>query len=524
VLTVGATLAGGTGAALASHDDPAHPDDPLWENQWGPQQIRVEPAWDRTAGGGTVTAIVDSGIDLDHPDLSSKVTPGNTFLECGASGCGNGDWQSGPGGTTPGEPHGTHVAGIAGAATANGTGIGSVAPDTTLLAIRVLDETGTGTFEDIALGVRYAADNGADVINLSLGAPTLLGESSEANEAIQYALSKGVTVVAAAGNSFVVPLCEEPAFQPEVVCVGATSSHEVKASYSNLPNNPDTMGVSAPGGELSTIAVCYEGIVSTMPPGEGQTDCDYPSEADYGENVGTSMAAPHVAGVAALLVAQGCSREQIHELLQETSRQGGTETRGEYTPVYGWGIVDADAATAAAVEKCAGGQTSGTGPTQAGTGAASVRRSCAFERSRATSRRVGLARIGSPFVDFDSRHLDVQRQGRVVQYCVGAGRGRFFVGSNRRGRIDFVASTAAGHGSKRLRPERSLARARVAGVRRLRGSVAGVFIGNQTRGGRFIYGVQDGRVTFVGTVSRRQAAQPHGVAARLGRLGLAPPR
>src|SRR5918997_6918283 len=105
VLTALAALVSGAGGALASHEDPAHPNDPLWEeHQWGPKQVRVEPAWDRTTGAGTLTAIVDSGIDLEHEDLSAKTVPGNTFLDCPQpdEGCGDGDWQSGPGteGTT----------------------------------------------------------------------------------------------------------------------------------------------------------------------------------------------------------------------------------------------------------------------------------------------------------------------------------------------------------------------------------------------------------------------------------------
>src|ERR671914_767620 len=119
VLAALAAFAAGAGGALASHE---------------------EPAWDHTTGAGTLTAIVDSGIDLEHEDLSAKVVPGNTFLDCPQpdEGCGDGGWQSGPGteGTTEGDPHGTHVAGIAGAITHNATGIAGVAPGTSLLAVR----------------------------------------------------------------------------------------------------------------------------------------------------------------------------------------------------------------------------------------------------------------------------------------------------------------------------------------------------------------------------------------------------
>src|SRR5687768_9070321 len=107
------------------------PNDPLYVLQWGPQQVHAQEAWDISTGTGAVIAIVESGIDLDHPELVGNVLPGNTFVDCGDSGCGNGDWAGG-------EPHGTHVAGIAAAVTNNGVGIAGVAPDADLLAVRAL--------------------------------------------------------------------------------------------------------------------------------------------------------------------------------------------------------------------------------------------------------------------------------------------------------------------------------------------------------------------------------------------------
>ena len=347
VLAAGAT-AGAARAATA-------PEDPLHRYQWGPRQVRAEQAWRRTRGSGAVIAIVDSGVDLDHPDLALNAVPGNTFLGCGDAGCGDGDWESGPPDKADGHPHGTHVAGIAAAVTNNGVGIAGVAPEAKLLAVRVMDGQGRGSFDDVARGIRWSVDHGADVVNLSLGAVpgaqafVITGLLTEVRDAIAYANARGVTVVAAAGNE-AAPLCDEPGFDPGALCVTATDRRELRAWYSNQPLKPDLDAVAAPGG-AGLFVRCYEGILSTVPPGEGQGYCGYPATREYDEYDGTSMAAPHAAGVAGLLAAQGCDRDRIMELLRATSRQP-TGERGVFTPLYGWGIVDARAATRRAAKAC----------------------------------------------------------------------------------------------------------------------------------------------------------------------------
>jgi subtilisin family serine protease len=329
----------------------AAPNDPLYADQWGPQQVHAEQAWASSTGAGVVIGIVDSGVDFDHPDLAGKLLQGATFLDCGATSCGNGDWESGPAERRDlASGHGTHVAGIAAATTGNGAGIAGIAPDARILPVKALDDDG-GSFEDIAAGIRYAVDHGARVVNLSLGALpgvqalTITGLMSDVQDAIAYARSQGAVVVAAAGNEFVAPLCDTPGFDAGALCVVSTDSREARSAFSNFAINQELDAVAAPGG--SSAPICGEDVVSTVPLGTGTaTACGY--GGDYDEMAGTSMATPHVAGVAALLSAQGRTDENVMAALESTARNPVTAQRGVFDPVYGYGIVDAEAAVASA--------------------------------------------------------------------------------------------------------------------------------------------------------------------------------
>jgi subtilisin family serine protease len=348
LLTLLATLAMTIALVPAATAATTAPNDEHFDLQWGLDQINAVDAWATSTGEGQTIAIVDSGIDLSHPDLASKIVGGATFVGCAddANGCGNGDWRSDGG---DGDPHGTHVAGIAAAVTDNGIGIAGAAPDADLLAVKVLDENGSGTFEEVAAGIRWAADNGADVINLSLGglpgfqAFEITGIISDAYEAIDYAARRGVVVVAAAGND-AFPLCASPSWNGNALCVTATDPFEQKAWYSNFLTDEELNIVAAPGGAGTFF--CGDDVISTVPEGEegfcGQSTPGY----DY--YAGTSMAAPHVAGVAALLTAQGLGVDEVYDVLRSTARTPLLGTRGVYTPTHGWGIVDAAAAVAAA--------------------------------------------------------------------------------------------------------------------------------------------------------------------------------
>ncbi len=341
---VGATAVAAV-AAFTATPASAATNDPLYAKQYGPQQVRAEQAWATSTGAGTTIAVVDTGVDLSHADLSSKLVSGATFIGCNPS-CGNGNWKGPDGQGQAADNHGTHVAGIAAAATNNGVGIAGVAPGAQIMPVKVLED-GSGAFEDIANGVRFAANNGADVINLSLGGLqgtqvlALTGLESALQDAIIYAKSKGVAVIAAAGNDGV-PLCNSPGFDEGALCVVATDKRELRAAYSSGPIRPDLNAVAAPGGSL--VPVCGEDIVSTVPAGTSSSGatCGYGNA--YDEFAGTSMATPHVAGVAALLAAQGRSVDAIYGALTSTARTPGDAVRGVFTPVYGYGIVDAQAA------------------------------------------------------------------------------------------------------------------------------------------------------------------------------------
>ena len=321
--------------------------DPLRPQQWGLDQVHAEQAWSASTGAGTVVAVVDSGVDLNHPDLQGQLVPGITTVGCGPQRqtCGNGSWVGMDGEAQEADTHGTHVSGIVAAATGNGTGIAGVAPDAKIMPIKSLED-GSGSFEEIAAGIRYAANNGADVINLSLGAIpgaqalTITGLDSAVTDAIAHATSRGVLVVAAAGNeSF--PVCDTPSFEPGALCVTSTDRNELPSWFSNGAIKPDLMAVAAPGG--AGLLNCSDDIVSTVPTGTGSARCGH---ANYDYYAGTSMATPQVAGVAALLYAQGRHRAGVLDALISTARTPGSLARGVYTTSYGYGIVDARAAVA----------------------------------------------------------------------------------------------------------------------------------------------------------------------------------
>jgi subtilisin family serine protease len=316
--------------------------DPYRSRQWGLDRIQADSAWAVADGTGTLVAVVDTGVDLGHPDLAAKIVvyPDADFIEpdgtCTGSRTNRTCVQDG---AQDANGHGTHVAGIAAALTNNGIGVAGTAPGARILPVRVLDANGEGSADQIAAGIRYAADKEADVINLSLGFLTgvdqvakILGQLDPVYAAVDYAWEKGAVITIAAGNdSF--PLCAEPSAHPRAVCVGASDQNDLRTFYSNSDATLSSTYLVAPGG--AGLLFCSGDVYSTYLR-SAATTCG--PEPGYEALAGTSMATPFVSGVAALLAGRGLSNAQIVDRLKTTSEDLGLPGRDA---LYGYGRVSA---------------------------------------------------------------------------------------------------------------------------------------------------------------------------------------
>ncbi len=288
------------------------PNDPKYGEQWHMTRAGGERAWEYACGQGVTVAVVDTGIACYDQDGFTKGTdlqgttcvPGYNFVgknEIAA------DDQS----------HGTHVAGTIAQTTNNGIGVAGLAHCAKLMPVKVLSAKGWGTMADVAEGIRWAADHGAQVINLSLGSSQ---KSSVVEKAVNHALKKGVVVVAAAGNSG--RSVGYPAGYPGVIAVSATDKNDNIAWFSS--RGPE-VAIGAPGVGVTQQTICEN----------GKNKCE-----TWGVFNGTSMASPHVAGAAALLVGQGITDpDAVRAQLQATA------TPKEDKNLFGAGILDAGAAT-----------------------------------------------------------------------------------------------------------------------------------------------------------------------------------
>ena len=296
------------------------------EQQWGLAQIGAAEAWQATRAERVVVAVVDTGVDLTHPDLAPRLHRDGDGRVVGRDEVAGGDHPQDENG------HGTLVAGVAAAdadAGVHGEGIAGVAPRARIMPVRVLDGGGRGSLHDLDAGIRWAVDNGADVINLSLeSAVPLPGDvlATGPDDAVDYAWERGVPVVAAAGNSGT-PFTDYDPSTP-VLLVGASDRQDRRAAFSDTGRSDMVL---APGVEV---------ISSACDP------CGEDAEPRYATASGTSMAAPHAAGALALLLATGLDHEQAVARLRDTA----VEVEGGMVGVSsGHGRIDAAAAVATTV-------------------------------------------------------------------------------------------------------------------------------------------------------------------------------
>ncbi|MFC2028358.1 S8 family serine peptidase [Chloroflexota bacterium] len=290
-------------------------------DQYGLVNIRAPQGWDISTGStSTVIAILDTGADLNHPDLASKIISGYDFVND------DGFPQDDNG-------HGSHVSGIAAAVTDNGIGVAGVSWGARIMPVKVLNSEGIGSSTDISEAIIWAADQGADVINMSFGSPS---PSTIIEDAINYAHSKGVTLVAAVGNagrklphdecSFLG--CTEYNFYPaafdHVIAVGAVDNTNTRVEFSNFGSPLDVM---APG-----VNIWSTYFLPSDP------EVDYFASAS-----GTSMSSPFVAGLAGILsgLSGGNSPEGIEQAIKDSALDLGTTGRDD---LYGYGLIQVDGA------------------------------------------------------------------------------------------------------------------------------------------------------------------------------------
>ncbi len=310
---------------------PVEPSDPLFRRQWHYKLIRLPLAWSAITGSPAVRiAVLDTGIDPEHPDLVHQLdlTYGVRFFGTTY----DSDFSDGHG-------HGTHVAGTIGAIANNGRGGTGVMWDVDILPVKVLGNTATGSFWTVSKGVLYAAGllaephnpYPAQVINLSLGSST---SDQTLQDAVAQAVDSGAILVAAAGNIKEGEPREGrimyPAAYPGVIAVGA-----VDYNYGDVPK---LAWYSAYGDGLDFVAPGGDKYVDSD--GDGHKDMVYSTmpNGSYGFMQGTSMAAPHVSGVIGLMLAAGIPPERVVDVLRRTSIPLGPE---EYSPEYGWGLINA---------------------------------------------------------------------------------------------------------------------------------------------------------------------------------------
>jgi len=288
------------------------PNDPNWTLQWGPQKIEADWAWNTTTGDPSIlVAVIDTGIDYTHPDLADN------YVTLGL------DWIEDDGDPLDDNGHGTHCAGIIAAILNNNEGIAGLA-QVQIMAEKGLDAGGWGSEDDLANAIIHAVDQGANILSNSWGD---YFDSVLIHDAIRYAHENGVLVVAAAGNSQTSDKLY-PAAYDEVVAVTAADSYDYPAWFTNFG---DWVEVAAPGVNIYSTMPTYN-VTLNNPPYNENLNYDYLS--------GTSMACPHVAGIAALIWSQfpNATRDWVRAQLRYTADDLGDSGFDEY---YGYGRINA---------------------------------------------------------------------------------------------------------------------------------------------------------------------------------------
>lgn len=356
------------------------PNDPAFVDQWhlqssSSQGLNLPLAWEHTTGSSdVVVAVLDSGILGDHPDFDpARILDGYDFVSEDAAGVyasandgdgrdsdpsDPGDWVSSAEANDISGPlngcsvsvsswHGTHVAGTIGATTDNNTGVSGVDWAAKILPVRVLGKCG-GYTSDIADGIIWAAggsvagapsnDTPADVINLSLGSQSPCSFTMQ--NAIDLANNSGTTVVAGAGNESTVASAFSPASCDNVIAVGA---HDSQGNLSDFSNFGSTLDLLAPGGSEANYS-CANSIISLLDMGS-----EGPVSRTYACYFGTSMAAPHVSGMAALMLSRNpnLTPAEIEQIIKQSARDFPSFNSGCFGSTCGAGIADAYAAVAA---------------------------------------------------------------------------------------------------------------------------------------------------------------------------------
>lgn len=270
---------------------------------WGMRSFKIPDVWVETAGKGIKVAVLDTGVAPNHPDLIDQIAAQKDFSNS----------TSGPYDTNG---HGTHCAGVI-AANKNDSGVIGIAPSAKLLIGKVLSDSGTGSSSSIAKGIRWAVEEGADIISMSLGAPF---SNSLIENAVKFAYSKGCFIVAAAGN-------EGP-----------------KQGTTGFPANMEQcISVAAVGLSNTAAPFSSRGKVNIAAPGVDITSCWPPN--GYGKLSGTSMATPFVSGVLALVLsalkADNIKYKEIIKPITETFYKTAVDAGDPgFDTTYGWGLID----------------------------------------------------------------------------------------------------------------------------------------------------------------------------------------